>query len=456
MKNYLLAQMNQTQIPLYVLRPAILQTWLARCSGIMRQSISANRFTAKAGQSLVVMGAKDQPVLLAGIGDTGGAEQISFLPQKLGAGEYVLAFAPGDLDRTQMAQSWLTGCYAFDQHQNKKTKCAAICIAGADHGAAVSMASATRFARDLINSPANALGTKELDEAICKMGKSFGAKVSSIVGEDLVKQNYPLIHAVGRAAEGAPRLVHLVWGNDEHPAISLVGKGVIFDTGGLNIKTGNYMRLMKKDMGGAANALALAHLIMDHNLPVFLNVFIPIVDNAISGNAYRPSDVLPSRQGLSVEIDNTDAEGRLILADALTRAVEDQPELLIDFATLTGAARVALGPEMAPFYTDEETWAKRLEAAAIQVNDPVWRMPLWDGYDALLDSDIADICHTSSSPMGGSVTAALFLRRFVADTPWIHFDIFAWSLKNRPGHPQGGDVHGALASFSMLQQAYQK
>jgi leucyl aminopeptidase len=440
--------------PLYLLTPKLLEAWLSQVSTATANLVRINLFSGKVGEVLIVPISNGKKLTLAGIGKSPRAADIAALPAKLGQRSYFLAFAPQALDRDDLALAWLKGCYRFEVFQERKTKLAKLQIIGANHDLVLLKAEAVALARDLINTPANTLGTEALEQAIVSLGENFGAKVSSIVGEDLLKQNYPMIHAVGRAADQEPRLVHLVWGNDTDPAISLVGKGVIFDTGGLNIKTGNYMKLMKKDMGGAANALATAQMIMQAKLPVFLNVFIPIVDNAISANAYRPSDVLPSRMGASIEIDNTDAEGRLILADALTRAIEDQPELLIDFATLTGAARVALGPELAPYYTKSDSWAQKLENAARCENDPIWRMPLWDGYDALLDSDIADICHTASSPMAGSITAALFLQRFVADTPWIHFDIYGWSSEARPGHPVGGDAQGALAVFAMLQKEY--
>ncbi|PHR53335.1 MAG: leucyl aminopeptidase [Robiginitomaculum sp.] len=454
MHNHLLEEQQSAVTPLYLLTPNLLQHWLKAADPAIAAQVRANQFKARAGEVFFVPGKAGSQIALAGLGDLGCEINLARLPALLADGDYVLHFAPGGLDRTRLAFHWLLGCYRFEPYQRKKSKLPRLLVVGADRDTANAQGSAIKLARDLINTPASDMGTEALEQAVCDLGKTFGAEVTSIVGDDLLDQNYPMIHAVGRAAEQAPRLVHLVWGDEDHPAISLVGKGVVFDTGGLNIKSGNFMKLMKKDMGGAANALALAQMIMQAKLPVFLNVFIPIVDNAIAGNAYRPSDVLASRAGMSVEIDNTDAEGRLILADALTRAVEDQPELLIDFATLTGAARTALGPELAPFYTGVEDWAKRLEAAAITAGDPVWRMPLWAGYDSMLDSNIADICHTASSPMAGSVTAALFLQRFVGDTPWMHFDIYGWSPKDRPGQPTGGAAQGPLAVFAMLREKY--
>jgi len=456
MKNQLLDQ-NQKQLsPLYLLTPKLLQHWLMQAPQDAVNWVQANGFSAKKGEAITIPIAGRMNLTLAGLGADPVEIDLGALPSALGNGRYTLAFAPGKLDRSRLALAWLLGCYRFESFKKSRIERPALQVIGADYKSVLVRAEAVALARDLINTPANTLGTEALEQAVRDLGAKFKAKVTSIVGDNLLSENYPMIHAVGRAAAQEPRLVHLVWGDKSHPPISIVGKGVIFDTGGLNIKTGQFMKLMKKDMGGAANALALARMIMQEKLPVFLNVFIPVVDNAIAGNAYRPSDVLSSRLGISVEIDNTDAEGRLILADALSRAVEDQPELLIDFATLTGAARVALGPELAPFYTKSDEWAERLQQSAKANDDPVWRMPLWAGYDKWLDSDIADICHTAASPMAGSVTAALFLQRFVGDTPWIHFDIYAWSPKDRPGHPVGGDAQGPRAVFAMLQEKYQR
>jgi leucyl aminopeptidase len=266
-----------------------------------------------------------------------------------------------------------------------------------------------------------------------------------------------MIAAVGGAATDAraPRLIELHWGNPKHPKIAVIGKGVCFDSGGLDIKPASGMRLMKKDMGGAAHALALGRLIMGAKLPVRLHLLVPAVENAVSGSAYRPGDVLASRNGLTVEIDNTDAEGRLVLADAITRAAEEEPELIVDFATLTGAARVALGPDLPAMFSNDDTLAAGLEQAAAAVSDPVWRMPLWDAYDDMLKSDIADLSNAADSPLAGAVTAALFLRRFIPEaTPWAHFDTFAWQPAAKPGRPKGGEAMGLRAAFAMLQRRY--
>ncbi|MEO1100847.1 MAG: leucyl aminopeptidase family protein, partial [Pseudomonadota bacterium] len=287
---------------------------------------------------------------------------------------------------------------------------------------------------------------------ISQMAEAFGASLSVITGEALLDENYPMVHAVGRAADAAPRIMELSWGEERHPELAIVGKGVAFDSGGLNIKPGDGMRIMKKDMGGAAHAVALARLVMGANLPVRLKLYVPAVENAISGDAFRPGDVLNSRKGLTVEIDNTDAEGRLILGDALTRACESSPDLVIDFATLTGAARVALGPDLAPFYTDDETVAAGIKAGSNETGDPVWRMPLWAPYLTDLKSPIADLVN-SGGRMAGSITAGLFLKEFVDTTRWVHLDVWAWR-KGRYGRPQGGAACGLRAVWAMLQKRY--
>ncbi len=313
---------------------------------------------------------------------------------------------------------------------------------------------ASCLVRDLVNTPANDMGPDALHASAERVAAEASAEFRAIVGDDLLAQNFPLIHAVGRAASQAPRLLHLSWGDASNPRVALVGKGVTFDSGGLDIKSAAGMRIMKKDMGGAAHALALAQLVMAAKLKVRLDLFLPVVENAIAGNAFRPGDVLASRKGLSVEIDNTDAEGRLVLADALTRACEDKPQLLIDFATLTGAARTALGPDLPPFYANDETLAKDLTAAATEAADPVWRMPLWDAYDSDIDSPIADLKNAGDGAFAGSIYAALFLRRFVTGPAWAHFDVFAWAPREKPSRPQGGEAQALRACWGMLKRRF--
>jgi leucyl aminopeptidase len=320
----------------------------------------------------------------------------------------------------------------------------------------IRLAGATALVRDLVNTPAGDLGPAELEAAARAEAKSAGAKLRITAGDDLAK-SYPLIEAVGRAAtpDRAPRLIELEWGDPKHPRVAIVGKGVCFDSGGLDLKPASGMRIMKKDMGGAAHALALAQLVMAHKLPVHLHMLIPAVENAVSGAAYRPGDIIKSRKGLFVEIDNTDAEGRLILADALDKAVGDKPDLIVDFATLTGAARVALGPDLPATFTNRDEFAAELESAARDVEDPLWRMPLWEPYDELYKSDVADFANASSSPMAGCITAALFLKRFVPDEiPWAHLDTWAWRDPGKPGRPKGGDALGLRAVFETLRRRY--
>jgi leucyl aminopeptidase len=298
------------------------------------------------------------------------------------------------------------------------------------------------------------MGPDELETAARTLAATHGASIKATIGDDLLRDNFPLIHAVGRAAARAPRLIDLSWGEAGHPRVTLVGKGVCFDTGGLDIKPESGMLNMKKDMGGAATALALAHMIMARRLPVRLRVLIPAVENAISGSAFRPRDIYTSRKGITVEIGNTDAEGRLVLADALTLADEENPELIFDFATLTGAARVALGPDVPPFFTDDDSLAEKLMAHAATENDPLWRLPLWQPYEEMLESRIADINNVGSGGQAGAITAALFMRRFVTAKSWAHFDVFAWNPRNRPGRPEGGDCQAARALYGLLAARY--
>jgi leucyl aminopeptidase len=320
----------------------------------------------------------------------------------------------------------------------------------------VQLAQAVALVRDLVNTPAADMGPPDLEAAVEKVGAAFGASVTAIRG-DALEQGFPMIHAVGKAADKsfAPRLIELQWGDAAHPRIAIIGKGICFDSGGLDIKPSSGMRIMKKDMGGAAHALALAKLIMGARLPVRLHLLIPAAENAIAGNAFRPGDILRTRKGLSVEIGNTDAEGRLVLGDALTRAGEDKPELMIDFATLTGAARVAVGPDLPALFANDDALAADIAAAGAQVDDPTWRLPLWDGYADMLKSDVADINNAGEGGFAGAITAALFLKRFVPeDTPWLHLDTFAWRPASKPGRPKGGEALGLRAVFRLLQQRY--
>lgn len=392
--------------------------------------------------------------VLYGIGKGQDALCVAGLSAKLPEGVYQVA-ADGGMPFAHIAAGWADGAYRFDRYLARKSAAPQLVIPkDADADAINREAAAVDHLRDLVNTPAQDLGPQNIQADIEALGKVYDAEVSAIVGDDLLTENYPMIHAVGRAgdADYAPRLVHLTWGDPSHPKLALVGKGVSFDSGGLNIKPGGSMRIMKKDMGGAAHAIALAELIMGAKLPVHLSLFVPTVENAIAGNAFRPGDILQSRKGLTVEIDNTDAEGRLILGDALTRASEDDPDMLIDFATLTGAARVALGADLAPIYTDDDALAAAIEAGSARSGDPVWRMPLWAPYLSDLSSPIADLVN-SGGGFGGSITAGLFLKEFVDAKRWVHLDVWAWR-KGKYSRPEGGAACGLRAMWDMLQAQY--
>ena len=368
-------------------------------------------------------------------------------------GQYRVA---GDFgDPTLAALGFRLGAYRFDRYRKARPAPTLALPDGADAGEVARLADAAFLARDLINTPPNDLGPDAFEAAICSFAARHKMTVKATVGDDLLKQNFPMIHAVGRAGPEAPRLMDLSWGKKSDPKITLVGKGVTFDTGGLDIKPASGMLLMKKDMGGAANVLGLAHAIMDAKLKVRLRVLIPIVENSISASAFRPGDVLPSRSGQTVEIGNTDAEGRLILGDALTLADEESPELVLDMATLTGAARAALGPDLPPLYSTDDNLARDLMAAGLASDDPLWQMPLWPPYDRMMDSRIADVNNAGSTPFAGSITAAMFLKRFVKNAKaWVHLDIFAWAPEPRPGRPFGGTDQGIRSVYGVMKQRY--
>lgn len=355
---------------------------------------------------------------------------------------------------------WLTAQHSFTRYKKVDAQNARTLLSGepARIASTIAEARAVCEVRDLVNTPAADMGPAELDRIVHALGKAHGGQVQVVKG-DALEQGYPLIHAVGRAAprDRAARLIELTWGREDHPRIAIVGKGVTFDSGGLDIKPAAGMALMKKDMGGAAHAVALARLVMETGLPVRLHLLVPAVENSISGEAMRPGDIIASRKGLTVEIDNTDAEGRLILADALTRAIEEKPELVIDFATLTGAARVALGPDLPALFANDDALAQELSVSGTERDDPLWRLPLWDGYDEMLKSDTADITNSPAGGFAGSITAALFLRRFVPkDVPWAHFDTFAWRPAAKPGRAKGGAALGLRAAWRTLEGRYRR
>jgi leucyl aminopeptidase len=411
-------------------------------------------FKPEAGNHLLLPGdAGAIGGVLFGLGNPAERQRHAFLPGKLAtilpAGVWRFELPP---DPRLAALSFALGAYRFTRYRKMEPKDVRLELPAALDGAGLTrIVDAVYLVRDLVNTPSNDCGPAEIEAAARAVAEKFGATVRAIVGGDLLTKNFPLVHAVGCASARAPRLIDLVWGDPMHPSVALVGKGVVFDTGGLDIKPSAGMLLMKKDMGGAAHALGLAQLIMDAKLPVRLRVVIPAVENAISGEAFRPGDVFKSRKGLTVEIGNTDAEGRLILADALALADEDAPELLIDFSTLTGAARVALGPELPALFTDSDELAATIARHADAEADPSWRLPLWRPYQSLLESKIADMNNVASGTFAGAITAALFLSRFVERAKyWAHFDLFAWNPAAKPGRPEGGEAQTIRALFALL------
>ncbi len=431
--------------------------WLKAQPGRVRAAAKAQGFKGEGFQLAILPGEKEDWSAVLGVADAGSLSEwcLARAAELLPEGSYRLAEgSPGTA-----ALGWLLGQYAFDRFKKEpKTKGPRTLLTpdAARIDEIVRLAEATFLARDLVNLPAGDLGPAELADAVQSVANPFDAKVTITSGKALAA-GYPMVHAVGAAAtkERAPRLIELEWGRASDPVLAIVGKGVCFDSGGLDIKPAAGMRLMKKDMGGAAHALALAQLIMANRLPVRLHLLIPAVENAVSAEAFRPGDVLKSRAGLTVEIGNTDAEGRLILGDALTRAAEHKPELILDFATLTGAARVALGPDLPALFANDDALADALIASGTKVSDPLWRMPLWKPYEELFASDIADFANAGDSAFAGCVTAALFLQKFVPEgMTWAHFDTFAWRASAKPGRPKGGDAVGLRAAWAMLQGRY--
>ncbi len=418
---------------------------------------SSSGFAGDAGRTLLVPGPQGEVgAALFGLGkaEEGAALALGALAKALPEGDWHFATPPAGPALATLGV--VLGGYVFTRYGRKPGKDIRLAApAGVDTAAIRRAAEAVSLARDLVNTPTNDMGPDDLEQAARALARRHKAKLSVTKGDELIAANFPMIHAVGRASDKAPRLIDFSWGGRNDPKVTLVGKGVCFDTGGLDIKPSAGMLLMKKDMGGAANVLGLASMIMASGLKVRLRVLIPAVENAISGNAFRPGDVLTSRKGLTVEIGNTDAEGRLILADALALADEEAPDLLVDMATLTGAARVALGPDLPPFYTDDDRLASQLAEAALAEEDPLWRMPLWRPYDARLSSKIADMNNVTADGFAGSITAALFLKRFVSRAKsWAHFDIFAWNPSDRPHGPAGGEAQGIRALEKVIARRY--
>ena len=445
-------------IPLHLIEASAWDAWIANRPQAERRWAEATGFKAKSGQ-LCLIPAPDGGVAaaLAGMEEDGTVVWTAGgLATKLPEGTFMLADLWDEAKATDIAVGFALGGYVFDKFKNaEKPKARLAWPMAADRSVAGGIVDGIALARDLINRPASDLGPAELCAAACELGRRFGAEVSEIAGDDLLDRNYPTVHMVGRAAARPPRLVDLCWGEPGAPKVTLVGKGVCFDSGGLDLKSASGMLRMKKDMGGAANVLALAHMIMATGLPVRLRVLIPAVENAVGGNAMRPLDVVKTRKGLTVEIGNTDAEGRLILCDALAEADSEQPDVLLDCATLTGAARIALGTDLPALFCNHDGLAAELLGAGVQTADPLWRLPLHKPYKKGLKSDVADLNNVSEGGMGGAITAALYLEHFISpETPWAHLDMMAWNTAGKPGRPKGGEVQGMRAAFVMLRRRY--
>jgi len=432
-------------------------SWLKGQPARVRQSVSAQGFRGEGYQLAILPGEQAEWSAVLGVANVDELSPwcLAKAAEALPEGKYrVEGRDPGPA-----ALGWLLGQYRFERYKKAERKTGPRVLLTSEPARIeefVLIAQAVNLVRDLVNLPAGDLGPQELEAAVRDVAAECGAEIAVTSGAAL-EEGYPMIAAVGRAAtaDRSPRLVELEWGDRRHPRIAIIGKGVCFDSGGLDIKQAAWMRLMKKDMGGAAHALALARLVMKGRLPVRLHLLIPAVENSVSGAAFRPGDVLKSRKGLTVEVDNTDAEGRLILADALAKAAEGEPELILDFATLTGAARVALGPDLPALFANDDALAESLLAGSEAAADPVWRLPLWVPYEDMLSSDIADMSNSSDVPMAGAVTAALFLNKFVPEgLPWAHFDTYAWRGSAKPGRPKGGDAFGLRAAWAALSQRY--
>ena len=448
-------------LPILPLAADELKSWLKSQPPAQRSSVAAwvdsLRFTAKPGTHCLLPGADGALArVLVGVDPAEGPYAYAGLPAALPLGRYRLEPADGPDDAREQANhaalGWALGSYAFGRYRKAREFASLAWPKGADRGTVGRTAQAIRLVRDLINTPAGDMGPAELAAVARKLAKTHGARLSVIVGDALLKHNYPAVHAVGRASEKAPRLIDLRWGK-KGPKVTLVGKGVCFDSGGLDLKTAAGMKLMKKDMGGAAHVLGLASMVMAAGLPLRLRVLVPAVENSVSGNAFRPLDVLKTRKGLTVEVGNTDAEGRLILCDALAEASREKPDLLIDFATLTGAARVALGTGLPALFCNDDALAQTLLDEGLARHDQIWRLPLHQPYRKGLDSQVADLNNISDGPFGGAITAALFLQAFVAaGIPWAHFDLMAWNLSASPGRPQGGEAMGLRTVYGAIER----
>lgn len=454
----LLAVDGPDTVALTPVTKAGLADWLAAQSPATASWVKAVGFTGEAGSTVFLPGPDGAVArVLAGVSAVDDLWAFAGLPASLPAGSYRIDAALDARAATRAALGWALGSYRFTRYRKPPEKGFTTLVwpAEADRGEVERAATATWLVRDLVNTPACDMGPAELAQAAQDLAAEFDAAVEVIVGQDLLDRDYPAIHAVGRASPRAPRLVDLRWGNPTHPKVTIVGKGVCFDTGGLDLKPSSAMLIMKKDMGGAAHALALGRMIMMAGLPVRLRVLVPAVENVVSGDSFKPQDVLKTRKGLTIEVGNTDAEGRLILCDALAEADSEKPELLIDFATLTGAARVALGPDLPALMSNNDALATDLTEAGTAEDDPMWRLPLWAPYRKGLDSKVADINNVTTNGFAGAITAGLFLQEFVSkETPWAHLDTYAWNGTNRPGRPEGGEALGLRAAYAVIAKRF--
>lgn len=444
--------------PIHAVDSQGLAALLGKLTDAHRGWVRSTGWQAKPGTVLALPGSDGSvAAVLVGIGGPEPFWTLASLPGQLPAGSYAFADDADADELRRRALAWGIGQYGFSR-QAKPVPAPPRTLAwpdGVEAAAILSAVDADALVRDLVNTPAGDMGPGELSQAAAELSAACGAKFREVVGDALLAENFPAIHAVGRASVRAPRLLEIYWGDPGRPRVTLVGKGVCFDTGGLNLKQPQGMRNMKKDMGGAAHVLGLAKMIMDAGLPVRLRVLIPAVENSVAGNAYRPGDIVPTRSGLTVEIGNTDAEGRVVLADALAFADEESPELLLDFATLTGAARVALGPDLPALFATDDELARDWAAAGVDQGDPLWPMPLWTPYAANLSGGIADLNNVTTDGFAGAIYGGLFLQSFVAKAKtWAHVDTFAWNPRNRPGRPEGGASQGVRAAFTLLAQRY--
>ena len=447
---------DRRSIAIEAVTAASLSAARKRLSAAQKRWLDECAFTAAPGTHALLADANGKLVrVLAGVEGSDALGALAGLPGTLPVGVYHLAEEGAALDAQHVALGWALGAYQFTRYRKARRAPATLAIPGDDLKVLAPLVQATALVRDLVNTPTEDMGPEHLGDAIAKLGKAHKAKVRDWVGDELLKHNFPTIHAVGRASHRAPRLIELSWGKSGDPKLVIVGKGVCFDTGGLDLKPSDGMRWMKKDMGGAAHAIALASLVMEAKLPVRLTLLVPAVENAVSGNAMRPGEVITTRAGITVEVDNTDAEGRLILFDALTYASEQKPDLIVDFATLTGAARVALGPDLPALFANREELADAVLAAGKRTADPLWQLPLWRPYRKMLDSYLADMANAGASRHAGAITAALYLERFVPESQaWMHLDTYAWNDADRPGRPRGGEAMGLRAFFAFLQSRY--